>query len=136
MLYSKPMRYTQDWRLSALCAEIGPEIFAPKDGDPRLYARARPVCAKCPVWRECLIEDLTLSEFKQLDTVAIIPEGIRGGLIPSERYSIIKHIRPLSRESGNSKLELIKEIVWTHTQQELQTMYRIPSEAKKELRAG
>lgn len=63
----------QEWRGSALCAQVGPEaFFVEKGGDTRI---ARQLCAACEVTDECLRYALdTREEF-----------GIWGGTSPRQR---------------------------------------------------
>ena len=67
-----------DWRHRAVCRDVDPEIFFPAaQAGPvhdRQIAAAKAVCAGCPVRPECLTFALTG-----------LPEGIAGGLTPSER---------------------------------------------------
>lgn len=62
-----------DWRDSALCREIGSEIFFPEPSDWWSNAQAKKVCAQCPVQAECLSAGMT-EEY-----------GIWGGLSSTER---------------------------------------------------
>lgn len=45
------------WRLSALCAQVDPELFFPDKGEPARAALR--VCAACPVRVQCLEDALT-----------------------------------------------------------------------------
>jgi WhiB family transcriptional regulator, redox-sensing transcriptional regulator len=63
----------EDWRSSALCAEVDPDAFFPeKGGSTRL---AKGICRKCLVKAECLRSALTNDE----------RFGIWGGLSERER---------------------------------------------------
>jgi hypothetical protein len=66
-----------DWRARA-CRDVDPEIFFPAAESGRFtdaeIARARTVCATCPVIEEC-------REFAR----GRLPYGIAGGLTPAER---------------------------------------------------
>ena len=68
-----------DWRMSAACRNVNPErFFATGKGDyaTRQVARAKSVCARCPVLNECR------------DYANTVPglEGVFGGLLyPDER---------------------------------------------------
>jgi WhiB family redox-sensing transcriptional regulator len=42
------------WRDGAVCAQTDPELFFPRAGDAAANARAKSVCAGCPVRAECL----------------------------------------------------------------------------------
>ncbi|MEU6674846.1 WhiB family transcriptional regulator [Streptomyces sp. NPDC046925] len=39
------------WMDSALCAQVGPEVFFPETG--HTYETAKKICAACPVTAEC-----------------------------------------------------------------------------------
>ena len=72
----------EDWRDYALCPEIGPGPFFPQKGENT--ARARAICADCPVRPECLDYALAVE--------ATLPQaewhGIFGGTVPGERRAI------------------------------------------------
>jgi hypothetical protein len=68
------------WRDSALCREVDPDLFFPPGDGPLgqwQIARAKAVCAGCPVIAECLAFALTQ-----------LPEGIVGGTTPAERVAL------------------------------------------------
>lgn len=48
------------WRVSAVCAQVDPELFFPAKGVSALPAKR--VCAGCPVRAECLVEALVRGE--------------------------------------------------------------------------
>ncbi|MDX3516217.1 WhiB family transcriptional regulator [Streptomyces caniscabiei] len=66
-----------DWRNSAACRADGtdPDVMFPGDNAIRI-ADAKRVCAKCPVWQECLSDALRTGDNEW---------GVRGGLLPRER---------------------------------------------------
>lgn len=64
-----------DWRLSALCAEVDSELFFPPRGGSARPAKR--VCSRCPVAAECLDEALGYPASEDF--------GIRGGLSERER---------------------------------------------------
>lgn len=138
------LRINNKWFEEALCAQIGPELFFPSEytsaNNIHRYDEARPVCASCPVWRECLIEDIDVSEFERFDGVEIIPDGIRGGLSPRERNVLIHRARRIvNRDNPESmtnrkKHDLVTnaaaEIIWQHSQKELQHLTRTHARAR------
>jgi WhiB family redox-sensing transcriptional regulator len=67
-----------DWRKRALCTDEDPELFFPIHTTGKAYElqvdEAKSVCARCPVQTQCL-------EF----ALAMVPDGIAGGLTPVER---------------------------------------------------
>ena len=75
------------WQRNAACR--GPEsvlFFAPTVPEPRpdrdaREARAKAICADCPVTPECLQYALRIRE----------PHGIWGGLNESERRAVLEH---------------------------------------------
>jgi WhiB family redox-sensing transcriptional regulator len=62
-------------RLHAACATSGyhPDMWFSEDSEDQ--RRARMVCKRCPVQRECLLHALAVSE----------DDGMWGGLLPAER---------------------------------------------------
>ncbi len=67
------------WRRRAACAAPGvdPELFFPAPGQHGKAARAKRVCARCPVRVACLADALAIPPGED--------HGIRGGLTPKER---------------------------------------------------
>lgn len=132
------------WFEEALCAQIGPEVFFPSEytdvNNSHRYDEARPVCAKCPVWRECLIEDLDVSEFEKTRGVEIIPDGMRGGLSPRERNMLIHRARRIvnrdnpesmtNRKRHDLVTDAAAEIIWQYSQKELQHLTRTHARAR------
>jgi WhiB family redox-sensing transcriptional regulator len=75
--------HADTWRDRAACLGADPELFhsSPSDragGGTRREARAKAVCARCPVRAECL----------DWATSRDIREGIWGGLTPEERQAV------------------------------------------------
>ena len=70
-----------NWRAGAACIDVDAELFFPVAETGPVYdaqvARAKAVCAGCPVRRDCLAEALTR-----------IPYGIAGGLTERERAEL------------------------------------------------
>jgi hypothetical protein len=87
-----PSRPASDWRASAACAQVDPELFHPV-GQPRSVRRqtkqAKAVCAGCPVVERCLQWAL---ETKQ-------DSGVLGGLSEEERIKLHGR-RPRRRKVG------------------------------------
>lgn len=121
--YTPPAR--EPWHDEAVCAQIGMEIFFPSDytesNNAFRYDEPRTVCRSCPVWRECLIDDLETSEFIQLDNgTLVIPDGMRGGLSPRERYILITRSRSIgSKRPDITKKEVARQLVNDYSQEEL-----------------
>jgi WhiB family redox-sensing transcriptional regulator len=67
------------WRDRAACAApgISPDLFFPDPGQRGKVARARRVCARCPVQQPCLEDALA--------TPGLLDDGIRAGTTPKER---------------------------------------------------
>ena len=59
-----------DWRVDALCAQVGGDVFFPDKGGDSLAAKR--ICGDCPVRAECLAY--------ALDWPGEQPQGIWGGL--------------------------------------------------------
>lgn len=67
------------WREQAACVEVGEEVsFFPDAEDLVGIARAKAICASCPVAAECLTWAIETNQ----------SEGIWGGHTPKERRSI------------------------------------------------
>jgi WhiB family redox-sensing transcriptional regulator len=79
-----------DWQESAACRLEDPELFFPKSGVGRAeqIARAKAVCARCPVQVRCL--DLALRSGRPA-------YGIFGGMTESERRELLPR-SPAARE--------------------------------------
>jgi WhiB family transcriptional regulator, redox-sensing transcriptional regulator len=71
-----------DWRHQAACAAPGvsPDLFFPDPGQRTKVAKAKRVCARCPVQRACLAEALAMP--------AWLDEGIRAGLTAKDRSTL------------------------------------------------
>jgi WhiB family transcriptional regulator, redox-sensing transcriptional regulator len=70
------------WREQAACArsDVDPDLFFPLPGQRGKVARARRVCAHCPVQAPCLDEALGMP--------AWLDDGIRAGRTAKERERI------------------------------------------------
>ncbi|MCW2527289.1 MAG: WhiB family transcriptional regulator [Pseudonocardiales bacterium] len=76
-----------DWQIQAACRGLDPTLFFQKTNargrtKRMTEARARAVCAKCPVVAECLNWALTVNE----------PYGMWGGLSPEERQQLSSRV--------------------------------------------
>lgn len=74
-----------DWRGSALCAEVDPELWFPEKGVPGEAAHgraAKKICAACPVQAQCLEYALSLSGVVRL-------QGIWAGTNEPARLRIV-----------------------------------------------
>ena len=69
------------WTGQALCVGADPELFFPSGDGPA--ARARRICARCPVRAQCLAYAVTADE----------RFGIWGGLDPHERHNLRRHLQ-------------------------------------------
>ncbi|HLV58405.1 MAG TPA: WhiB family transcriptional regulator [Natronosporangium sp.] len=73
-----------DWRAKAACRDHDPENWFPiGTSGPALAqtARAKAICRRCPVTRDCLAVALDRGEY-----------GIWGGLTEDERRSLVRHM--------------------------------------------
>jgi len=66
------------WRVRAACSGMDPDLFFPERGDVIGVARAKAVCASCPVTAECLQYALEAKE----------KQGVWGRLSGQERRAI------------------------------------------------
>jgi WhiB family redox-sensing transcriptional regulator len=75
------MTVGREWRSQAACRSMDPELFFPVVEVGPLcaaqIARAKAVCARCPVQTECLSFALTA-----------LPHGVAGGLTAEERRGL------------------------------------------------
>ena len=71
--------FDPDWRKSAACASVDPELFFPPNGRSAEAKQAQMVCAGCPVRRECLEEALESDE----------QFGVWGGMIDNDRRKLL-----------------------------------------------
>lgn len=81
------------WRDSASCREVGAEFFFAPDPDEEtdedpLYsaARARAICARCPVRDQCLDDAMAREGTADRHSRA----GVWGGLTPSQRAALAR----------------------------------------------
>ncbi|MFF9844651.1 WhiB family transcriptional regulator [Streptomyces sp. NPDC013740] len=79
-----------DWRQSAACGRVDPDLMFPDPGNRRAVLAALDVCRGCPVLLPCLDEALNEEGGKTKDS----RYGIRGGLTPSQRYVRRRVSRP------------------------------------------
>jgi WhiB family redox-sensing transcriptional regulator len=68
----------KDYWHGALCAEIDPELFFPKQGSIYESIVAKRMCRKCPIIKKCLDYALKDPEIK----------GIWGGTSEQQRYKL------------------------------------------------
>lgn len=81
-VYAEP---DPDWRLRALCAQVGSDDWFPERGDMQAVARARAVCRRCTVSDECLADALAYE-----DQYRAVRVGIRAGTTPNERAQLAR----------------------------------------------
>lgn len=67
-----------DWRDLAVCAEVGPTLFFPEQGES--VREAKQVCASCPVRKDCLEYALDNGLFF----------GVWGGTTEGERRTMMR----------------------------------------------
>lgn len=73
----------------ALCVGEDPEVFFPLPGDRATAAKAREICARCPVIEACLTAALREEGGRSHSTRF----GIRGGKSPNQRHRLYKQRR-------------------------------------------
>lgn len=77
-MFLLPAFSPEDWMQSALCAQIGGDLWFPDQGDGAAAQKAKKVCAQCPVINTCLAYSLTNNEL----------HGVWGGRSPEERKQL------------------------------------------------
>lgn len=70
------------WQASAACRGEDPAMFFPEKGDNGTAARAKAICADCPVMAECLAFAVARTHNEDV--------GVWGGMSTSERREIRK----------------------------------------------
>lgn len=73
----------ENWRDSALCREVGADLFFADHGGGDATRSAKRVCGMCPVVDQCREEALANGE----------PYGVWGGLTERERRDILRKRR-------------------------------------------
>jgi len=91
-----------EWRRSAACRDVDPEIFFPdaeSDAERRM-ARAKAICARCPVREQCRQDAIERRE----------PAGIWGGTTPEQRV-VIRRKQRRSKEGRPARRKENQEAV-------------------------
>jgi WhiB family redox-sensing transcriptional regulator len=83
------------WTRDALCAQVDPELFFPDKGGSDRAAKAKAICAKCPVRRECL-EYALACESGAAGVRTSYPSGIYGGLSEHQRRRLRRNLKEAS----------------------------------------
>ena len=79
-----------DWRDAASCRASDPDVFFPDGEDVEGIARAKAICATCPVREDCLTFAVELNQ----------TDGIWGGRTPAERRRLRRdYLRRLRQAS-------------------------------------
>lgn len=63
------------WKKDAACKDMDSYMFFPEQGANHHFKKAKKVCARCPVYKQCM----------NFAIVNNIPYGVWGGLTPKER---------------------------------------------------
>lgn len=85
-LASVPDPRDTTWKDFGLCAEVGSAVFYPERDDViAAPAKAKAICARCPVQRVCL--EYALDHMTDLD---IGHFGVWGGTVRREREAILR----------------------------------------------
>jgi WhiB family redox-sensing transcriptional regulator len=74
---------TDGWKADARCRGVDPALLYPDDEDVAGVARAKALCAACPVQSQCLEHALLHRE----------KDGVWGGLTARERQRLIRRRR-------------------------------------------
>ena len=87
------MQEVQDWRDRAACRDEDPELFFPVSevgpGSEQVQ-RAKAVCARCPVQRECLNYAIETG----------LAYGVFGGTTPQERRRVGRQPAPTAERTS------------------------------------
>ena len=85
----------QGWREAAACTRVDPEVFYPVDMSPgsAAVARAKRVCAGCPVRKVCLADVMAWEDPARR-------WGVTGGLTPQERAARFARERSTTARPG------------------------------------
>lgn len=76
----------QEWRDSAVCAQVGLEMFYPEKGDSVRLPKL--ICSGCPVRRECLDTAMSTVVSGGKDVPYAMHYGIWGGVTARERRKL------------------------------------------------
>jgi WhiB family redox-sensing transcriptional regulator len=82
------------WRSAAACRSCDPDLFFPVSSfgpAAEQVAKAKEICARCPVRRECLAFALRTGQV----------HGVWGGLTEQERYLVWRHGERIDRDAGD-----------------------------------
>jgi WhiB family redox-sensing transcriptional regulator len=81
-----------NWRSDAACTGVDSEIFFPVlEDDPEAAAKAKSICAECPVREACLQYALATNQ----------AAGVWGGLDAAERRRMRRRIRDRERRKAS-----------------------------------
>jgi WhiB family redox-sensing transcriptional regulator len=80
-----------DWRESAACNGIDSDVFFPASDDESASAKAKEICAVCPVRETCLSYSLSTNQ----------RAGGWGGLDANERRRMRRRIRDRERRKAS-----------------------------------
>lgn len=80
-----------DWRKGAACNGVDSDIFFPASEEPPAAARAKGICAECPVQEACLQYALSTNQ----------AAGVWGGLDANERRRLRRRLRDRERRKAS-----------------------------------
>lgn len=81
-----PAQPAVNWRMHALCAQVGGDQWFPEPGDSKfVVAEARAVCARCPVTWSCLEDALAYEDGYRAGR-----HGVRAGTTPEDREKMAR----------------------------------------------
>jgi WhiB family transcriptional regulator, redox-sensing transcriptional regulator len=86
---TRPITEAWEWQLQAHCRTVDPELFFHPENErgnarKRREARAKEVCSRCPVRRECQLFALEADE----------QFGVWGGVTEDERVDLVRRMTP------------------------------------------
>lgn len=80
-----------DWRKGAACNGVDSDLFFPASEEPPAAARAKGICAECPVQEACLQYALSTNQ----------AAGVWGGLDANERRRLRRRLRDRERRKAS-----------------------------------
>jgi WhiB family transcriptional regulator, redox-sensing transcriptional regulator len=81
----------EGWREDAACRGANVEVFFPADESEEAAARAKAICAECPVVDTCLQYSIATNQ----------AEGVWGGLDANERRRMRRRMRDQARRKAS-----------------------------------
>lgn len=97
----------EGWRWSAVCAQVGPEMFTLSPKRKR-FDEAKAMCAQCPVQTECLEDAMDMGETAARDGV--------GGFVMFQAGMTPRELSAFFKKSGRAGRVKVEEIMFDEVQ--------------------